>query len=888
MLKRRRSIALLLLISILVLATISSAEEVIITYKDNPSQDLKISSVINIEENLNVTKKFSLVKGFVADVSKAEKELLEKNNEIIISEIQEYKAILDVAVPNINATDVWGVQINSTNITGATQSVCVLDTGVDYNHSAFGNCWGNNNESSSCVVIGGYDKINGDDNPDDDHGHGTHVAGIISSQHATYRGTAPGTKIIAMKVLNATGYGNDPTIASAIEWCIENRTRFNITAISLSLGNGAYEATTCTNALLDPLIQTAISNNISVVAAAGNCDAKTDKTTCDGTIGISSPACLSGVIPVGAVSDSDTQYYQRWSGWEVLAPGIGIFSAQLGGTYVSASGTSMSAPFVSATISMLQQYSKLKNNVSLNSTQVQKALNTTGFRINDTATSVLYPRIDSYSALGTLTNPQFSSISYANLSTVNTSTLTIPLVVTFSEEADFTYSINGSANKTGCSSCSIFNQTIVLPGTGNLTFNFYISDVVGNSNSTALILYINKTTPTYSSASYIGESTISMITEDATGQPNSPETLQVYVNGSNNLSISYPQGNYTINLTDSLNQTIVEFNYTLNETNMTLNLSDTVLMKGNTTSNNNSYLIVRGLNLTSQDRTKTIYLEKNLASNNTCVRDTETFSVNEFSSLCNAPNEYLINCPGSTGVYSCTLTENDTYYKISGMSYSAIQETGDFCGDGISNNGETCSSCSADVGACATPSSDTSGGSGGGGGGGGDAVVSVEKIEPTLFEMKQGFTTTVEEGNVIIFNTLNGEAHNITIDELEPISIKLTVNSDPITLLLVEGDEIKLNLSSREFYNLYIKINLIEGARANIKIQNIYEQIHKEDGIVNEEDTLIPKSFRPFIYFITAIAFIILIVFINRKINKLEKTNKKDEKTLKIEAKRER
>ena len=106
--------------------------------------------------------------------------------------------------------------------------------------------------------------------------------------------------------------------------------------------------------------------------------------------------------------------------------------------------------------------------------------------------------------------------------------------------------------------------------------------------------------------------------------------------------------------------------------------------------------------------------------------------------------------------------------------------------------------------------------------------------------------------------------------------------------MLVEGDEIKLNLSSREFYNLYIKINLIEGARANIKIQNIYEQIHKEDGIVNEEDTLIPKSFRPFIYFITAIAFIILIVFINRKINKLEKTNKKDEKTLKIEAKRER
>jgi subtilisin family serine protease len=873
--------AFFLLVFILVSASFVNSEEVIITYKNNSSEDYSISSVIDLEDNLNVIKKFEILDGFVAEITEEEKEVLKENNEIIISDIKQYSAILDVSAPHINTTSVWKIQLNSTNITGAKQSICVLDTGVDYNHTAFGNCWGDNNESSSCVVIGGYDFINEDDDPIDDNGHGTHVAGIIASQDATYRGIAPDTKIIAIKILDSAGNGNGADIISAMEWCINNASRFNITAISMSLGDSGFYEEYCSDVDFDPVVQSAIDANISVIAAAGNCEDEVSASTCDGLLGVSHPACLANVIPVGAVGDADTQYYQRWNSpsFQVLAPGYEVASTKILGGFISASGTSMAAPFVSATITLLQQYSKLKNDAFLNSTQITRALNTTDFRINDIATGVVYPRIDVYAALGTLTNPKFISINHNNLSTISRSTPTLPLEILFNEEVDFIYSINGSANKTGCTSCSIFNQTIALPGFENLTFNFYVNDEVGNSNQSDRIIYINQSDPTYSDASYIGESTVTLLAEDKTGQEVNLSDLSVYINGSNNFSISYPEGNYTINLTDSTNQTIIEFNYTLNQTNETLDLSAMILMRGNETTSNYSYLIVRGLNLTSQSRTKTLYLEKNVVSDNICIKDTDVFSSNEFSTDCSGSSEYLINCPGSLGVYSCEFTSNESHYKISGLSHSAVSEVGNFCGDGIVNNGETCSSCSADAGTC--PSTPSSSSGGGGGGGGGASTTKQNIISTTAYEMKQGHNITIEKNDAIIFKTLNGEDHNITIHSISSLFINLTIHSDPINMILTQNEEREINLSDQLFYDFYIKINLLSEERANIKIQNIFKSIKAEEEISSTEKSIEPiyKNYNAYLYFITAIIIAITILFLNRKLNKLEKLNKLDEES---------
>ncbi|KKL06009.1 hypothetical protein LCGC14_2600340, partial [marine sediment metagenome] len=87
-------------------------------------------------------------------------------------------------------------------------------------------------------VIGGYDFVNEDDDPMDDNGHGTHVAGIVASQNPTYKGVAPGANIVAAKVLNSAGSGWFTDIAAAIDWCMDNKDTYNIVAMSLSLGDG--------------------------------------------------------------------------------------------------------------------------------------------------------------------------------------------------------------------------------------------------------------------------------------------------------------------------------------------------------------------------------------------------------------------------------------------------------------------------------------------------------------------------------------------------------------------------------------------------------------------------------------------------------------------------
>ena len=97
------------------------------------------------------------------------------------------------------------MQSNGINLTGEGQTICIIDTGIDYNHTDFGNCYGNNNPDSECKILGGIDYCADDttctstDNyPDDAHGHGTHVAGIAAA-NGSLKGVAPGAKLIIIK-----------------------------------------------------------------------------------------------------------------------------------------------------------------------------------------------------------------------------------------------------------------------------------------------------------------------------------------------------------------------------------------------------------------------------------------------------------------------------------------------------------------------------------------------------------------------------------------------------------------------------------------------------------------------------------------------------------------
>src|SRR6266581_9581258 len=124
-------------------------------------------------------------------------------------------------------------------ITGRGQSVAILDTGVDYNHPALGGGWGR-------TVIGGYDFVDNDSDPMDQNGHGTEVAGMIAARQFTYggykyRGIAPGVKIVALRIEDNSDYLPDSRVEAALRWVINNRKKYNITAVNMSFGDGDYQ-----------------------------------------------------------------------------------------------------------------------------------------------------------------------------------------------------------------------------------------------------------------------------------------------------------------------------------------------------------------------------------------------------------------------------------------------------------------------------------------------------------------------------------------------------------------------------------------------------------------------------------------------------------------------
>jgi serine protease AprX len=398
-------------------ASSSDSIDVIVTLKESQIQKseeksslFKISQdeVISAEKIKNkINRRYSLINAFSASLTKDEIENLEKNNEVEkIYYPKTFSVALQDSVPMINADDIWAKQINSVNITGSNEAICVLDTGIDYTKAEF---------SGRIVAQHCYESLapycpNGlteDTNASDDHGHGTHVAGIAAAS-GNINGVAKGANIVAIKIMNKTGSGISSDLISALEWCINNASTYNITAISMSLG--AYlNSTYCDS--FDPLITNpinqAIAKNITVLIAAGN----------DGnSTAISWPACIENATAVGAVNKSDSivdsvypNGFNRWNKANlVLAPGFRINSTVPTGSctdcsstgYRTLSGTSMATPHVAGAVALLQQYSKQKNNRSLTKSEIMNALKNTGVNISDSSGNL--SRIDVLAAIRSL------------------------------------------------------------------------------------------------------------------------------------------------------------------------------------------------------------------------------------------------------------------------------------------------------------------------------------------------------------------------------------------------------------------------------------------------------------------------------------------------------
>src|SRR3989338_2117223 len=304
------------------------------------------------------------------------------------------KANLDNSATLVNVTSVWPMQINGQNLTGIGQTVCVIDTGINYTHPALGGCLGDN-----CKVLGGYDYYNDDADPMDDQGHGSHVAGIIASTNGTYRGIAPDAGLIAIKSLDSEGQGISSDVISGINWCINNKDDYNITSIVMSLSTyyPNYTEKTFSNycdaepSSMIPAINDAVGAGILVAVSSGN-------SAESGSIGL--PACATNSTSVGATDDQDNRaaYSNVASILDLFAPGSSIHSVSFDdGGFIDKSGTSMAAPHVAAAAALLQQYEKLESATALTPQQIENALKNTGIVVQ--VSSINFSRIDIRGAL---------------------------------------------------------------------------------------------------------------------------------------------------------------------------------------------------------------------------------------------------------------------------------------------------------------------------------------------------------------------------------------------------------------------------------------------------------------------------------------------------------
>lgn len=204
--------------------------------------------------------------------------------------------------------------------------VGVIDTGIDTNHPFF----------SGRVLNIGYDFANGDSNPDDDHYHGTHVAGTVVD------GTLPNVKVVGIKVMDSGGYGTTTDIVNGFEYAHLNG--FQIANASLR-GPKTDDAF----ALYSEVINTGFDSGTVYCVASGN----------DGGNAMSYvPGCIDRSFTVASHGQNRTMSNFSNIGpcVDITAPGESINSCIPGGGYHAYSGTSMATPHVSAACAMLKSY----------------------------------------------------------------------------------------------------------------------------------------------------------------------------------------------------------------------------------------------------------------------------------------------------------------------------------------------------------------------------------------------------------------------------------------------------------------------------------------------------------------------------------------------------
>lgn len=322
---------------LLVLGTVSASDpDYLVSYED--SVDLP-------EDELNVSESY----GFM-DLKAVEA------SEDVAGDVEDMEAVEEVepnyrveAMVSDSAVQIGADRARQLNYTGEGAEVAVLDSGVAHHE---------NLDLENQVDFTG-------EGAGDENGHGTHVAGVIASDHGRHTGIAPEVALHDVKVLDETGRGRAHELLRGLDYSVRN----DLDIAVLSLGS---EMENCNGRdAVSRGVNTASRNGVLPVAASGNLGPERETVT--------APGCAEDALTVGAVDRRDS--IAGFSGRgptsdgrtkpDVVAPGVNIASTGLNG-FVRKSGTSMATPHVAGQASILisQNHSKEEARTMITNTTV--------------------------------------------------------------------------------------------------------------------------------------------------------------------------------------------------------------------------------------------------------------------------------------------------------------------------------------------------------------------------------------------------------------------------------------------------------------------------------------------------------------------------------------
>ncbi|MCH7233004.1 S8 family peptidase [Glycomyces sp. L485] len=288
-------------------------------------------STMSAEYDADIIDRYGFINGYLAEMTPDEAAKVAADDKVAFVEQNQTVSVADVQTNPPS----WGLdRVDQLDLPldgayeylgdGSGVTAYIIDTGIHAGHSEF-----------SGRVGPGADFVDGDSDPNDCQGHGTHVAGTVGG---TNYGLAKEVTLVGVRVLDCDGGGTYAGVIDGIEWVAANASGPSVA--NMSLGGPS-------SAAVNSAVSSAVASGVTFAVAAGN----EDQNACN-----VSPASEASAITVGATDSGDRRanFSNYGSCVDVFAPGVDITSAWIGSSSATRtiSGTSMASPHVAGAVAV--------------------------------------------------------------------------------------------------------------------------------------------------------------------------------------------------------------------------------------------------------------------------------------------------------------------------------------------------------------------------------------------------------------------------------------------------------------------------------------------------------------------------------------------------------